>query len=155
MTIRNEDVARAWRSGQPCRSANLSTDGERLWSYRLEIGFTHGWRKILIDYRSPHTISITTSHHVSLAARWAHVVLEPTTTRKSPCQPETVGMGNRMDWIELDLLPMKSVCCYLCGETINYRPGTKRTRLLQELESHGDRLAFRFQADPYVCFEDL
>ena len=63
-------VINSWIAGVPAKTQNdsLSTDGERLWSYKLQIGHKsyHG-RPLVKDYRSPNFISQTTSTHVGLA----------------------------------------------------------------------------------------
>ncbi len=73
--MKNQDVVRAWRAGRSAASKNLSTDGKSLFSYRLEIGRTEekGW-KVVLNYRSPNFVSMTTSQHVSLASRYAQEV---------------------------------------------------------------------------------
>ena len=73
--MRNEEVARAWAAGKAARTANLSTDGVSLWSYRLQIGDTAlSGRKMVYDYtaKGSHGFrSQTTSCHVGLAKRFA------------------------------------------------------------------------------------
>jgi|TARA_Y100000310_G_scaffold341817_1_gene442285 hypothetical protein len=68
LTIR--EVVGAWIAGESARTKNgsMSTDGETLKSYDLEIGTRsyHG-RPIVKDYRSPNFVSQTTSTHVGLA----------------------------------------------------------------------------------------
>ena len=73
MTIRNEDVVRAWTRGQEARAGNLWTDGESLYSYSLVIGKNKGGESIVFDYtsRGGAYYSQTTSTHVGLAAKQA------------------------------------------------------------------------------------
>lgn len=77
----NEEVVRHWAiASYPCKSGNgnLHTDGGRLWSYNLLIGKTELGSKIVLDYMAPNNfVSNTTSHHVSLAKRWADKIEEP------------------------------------------------------------------------------
>jgi hypothetical protein len=78
----NHDVIKAWASGRPARTANLSTDGHRLYSYALLIGEHRDGLPVVFNYtarddsnpfghRVPSLgfVSQTTSHHVSLARR--------------------------------------------------------------------------------------
>ena len=73
MSIRNEDVVRAWTRGQEAKAGNLWTDGENLYSYSLVIGKNKGGESIVFDYtsRGGAYYSNTTSTHVGLAARHA------------------------------------------------------------------------------------
>ena len=73
MSIRNEDVVRAWTQGQSAKAGNLWTDGENLYSYSLVIGKNKGGESIVFDYtsRGGAYYSNTTSTHVGLAARHA------------------------------------------------------------------------------------
>jgi hypothetical protein len=73
MSIRNEDVVRAWTRGQKAKAGNLWTDGENLYSYNLVIGKNKGGESIVFDYtsRGGAYYSNTTSTHVGLACRQA------------------------------------------------------------------------------------
>lgn len=78
----NQQVITAWAKGRPAHSRNLSTDGNRLYSYALGIG---EWREIgpvVFNYTARadmnpfgHRVpsegfySMTTSRHVGLARR--------------------------------------------------------------------------------------
>ena len=78
----NEQVIAAWINGKSARSANgnLSTDGDRLKSYALTIGFTTLSRaKVAIDYtaRSGRFYSMTTSSHVGMASAQADGLFAP------------------------------------------------------------------------------
>ncbi len=70
--MKTHDVVAAWLRRQPARTNNrsLRTDGTKLFSYQLEIGYydiSHG-KFIIYDYRAPNNfILTTTSKHVSLA----------------------------------------------------------------------------------------
>lgn len=82
--VRNAKVAQAWLSGRAARShnGNFSTDGQCLWSYGLLIGQTaDDGTKYVLDCRSPHFVSMTTSHHVSLACRSGVHVVTPAVSR--------------------------------------------------------------------------
>lgn len=70
--MNSTSVIKAWLSGKPARTSNksLSSDGEKLFSYRLEIGFLDdsAGKFVIYDYRAPNNfISTTTSKHVGLA----------------------------------------------------------------------------------------
>ena len=69
----NTAVIDAWLRGQQGSShtGNLSTDGQKLFSYRLCIGDTLGGEKIALDYTASvgQFRSMTTSQHVGLAKR--------------------------------------------------------------------------------------
>ena len=77
--MRNAQVAENWGRNQPASAANLSTNGELLWSYNLLIGFTTPkGRKVVVDYTARgQMISQTTSCHVGLAARSADEIMHP------------------------------------------------------------------------------
>ncbi len=72
----NREVVQQWARGIPCRAGSLSTDGRRLYSYALEIGFTGEDRRLYVrNYTvSGQFISQTTSCHVGLARRVAFPV---------------------------------------------------------------------------------
>jgi len=85
--IKNTDVVSAWRSdthhGWCCNSrSTLCTDGERLWSCGLRIGYKniHG-DAIVLGYTGAtgHFVSAATSRHVRLAMRVATFLQHPTT----------------------------------------------------------------------------
>jgi len=80
-TMRNSDVVRHWRFDRPASAANLFTDGENLFSYRLKIGFTTpNGTKVALDYTaSGEYHSQTTSCHVGLAKRRCDEVMHPVT----------------------------------------------------------------------------
>ena len=65
----NGDVAKAWGRGHRKNARNMSTDGQKLWSYDLMIGYTtETGKKVLIDYTSAggRFVSMTTSgKHIS------------------------------------------------------------------------------------------
>ncbi len=74
------EVARYWRCDEAaCNSgANLWTDGNKLYSYKLCIGdTTESGKKVLKDYSATgrHGFqSMTTSKHVGYARGYAHIV---------------------------------------------------------------------------------
>ena len=83
----NRDVVKAWFMGTPMESGHLSTDGLKLHSYDLEIGFTgEDGCKYVRNYKSTADcdvfgnivlgkfISKATSHHVGLARLYAFAV---------------------------------------------------------------------------------
>ena len=66
----NRYVIRAWCNGCAGESNNLSTDGNRLYSYKLEIARVVGDNFIIWDYTASGVfMSHTTSKHVGLAIR--------------------------------------------------------------------------------------
>ena len=66
--MKNESVVSAWLAGHRASTANLSTDGQKLWSYNLLIGDCHNGGRRVFDYTaSGKYISQTTSCHVGLA----------------------------------------------------------------------------------------
>tara|TARA_R100000700_G_C3092923_1_gene93446 strand:+ start:282 stop:536 length:255 start_codon:yes stop_codon:yes gene_type:complete len=80
-----KQVALAWYNGIKAKTGKnkrgditFHTDGEKLWSYDLLIGYTEEGKKIVLDYTSPDNFySMTTSHHVGCARRWAHKAVSP------------------------------------------------------------------------------
>ena len=76
--MRNVEVVRAWARGQAAKAANLWTDGDVLYSYRLRIGYrnTQG-DTVVILWRGDHRVSQTTSCHVGLALRYADTSHNP------------------------------------------------------------------------------
>jgi hypothetical protein len=78
--MKTEDVVRAWLDRKSKRTSNgsISTDGIRLFSYKLEIGrYDSSDDKFVIwYYKAPNQfISTTTSKHVSLTISVANQVL--------------------------------------------------------------------------------
>ena len=77
----NREVITAWHRGQrgSSHTGNLSTDGQKLFSYALVIGDTLAGEKIALDYTASvgEFRSQTTSQHVGLAKRSADDVMHP------------------------------------------------------------------------------
>ena len=75
----NQHIAQSWHNGFPMHSKNMSTDGRDLFSYGLRIGYTSGGHKIVIDYTKEGGMykSMTTSHHVGIAKKYAIKVVKP------------------------------------------------------------------------------
>jgi len=70
--MRNEQVVMAWLTGRSASAGNLSTDGQKLWSYALMIGDRSDGLNRVWDYTaSGRYISQVTSRHVGLAIREA------------------------------------------------------------------------------------
>ncbi len=69
----NSEVVSSWLGSREGRShtGNLSTDGQKLYSYALVIGDTLAGEKIALDYTASvgQFQSQTTSQHVGLAKR--------------------------------------------------------------------------------------
>ena len=79
MAVTNREVVRAWSMGVEARNHRntLSTDGRKLFSYRLQIGDTHESKKILRDYTASGKWgykSQTTSCHVGRAKLYADLI---------------------------------------------------------------------------------
>ena len=78
--VTNEEVIFEWKKHRPAKNHrdSLKTDGQKLWSYGLQIGDTCAdtGLKVLRDYtaRGRGFKSQTTSCHVGLAKRMADVV---------------------------------------------------------------------------------
>lgn len=72
-TRRNDSVITAWLLGVKHECGNLSTDGERLFSYDLMIGMKHFGRRVVLDYTAKGIScqSHTTSCHVNKAKAFA------------------------------------------------------------------------------------
>lgn len=71
--MNNKEVVLRWMEGKKGSARNMSTDGVNLYSYHLLIGYTENGLKIVKDYRAKagHFISMTTSHHVTIANRYS------------------------------------------------------------------------------------
>ena len=72
----NKDDIRAWTWGSVASTANLSTNGNQLYSYQLLIGFTTDrGEKVILDYtaESNNSRSSTTSTHIGYAKRTSGV----------------------------------------------------------------------------------
>ena len=79
--VKNKDVLASWQIGKPAKNhqGSLTTDGQRLYSYSLQIGDTcaESGQKILRDYSARGNWgykSQTTSCHVGAARRFADLV---------------------------------------------------------------------------------
>jgi hypothetical protein len=79
MTISNDDVVAAWLNDEPAKAGALTTDGTKLFSYRLCIGDTFADDKIALDYTASagEYHSQTTSQHCGKAKREADQVMHP------------------------------------------------------------------------------
>ena len=64
--MRNEQVIKAFTMEREAKAGNLYTDGKRIYSYGVTIGFNMAGRCFVIDYTSTggHFMSQTTSTHV-------------------------------------------------------------------------------------------
>ncbi len=70
--MKNENVIKAWMNGRSASAANLSTDGNNLYSYRLLIGTGSGSTILNHTACGGSYYSQTTSCHVGLAKRLAN-----------------------------------------------------------------------------------
>ena len=78
--VNNNDVILKWKQGQEARNGKhtLHTDGKDLYSYNLRIGFTTpSGKKVAVEHRAPHFVSVTTSQHVGLACWRADFLIHP------------------------------------------------------------------------------
>ena len=86
----NKEIVSKWEHGIPARAGSISTDGLKLYSYALEIGFTGEDGKLYVHNYTAHNdtdwkgcpvagsfVSSTTSTHVGLARRVAYPVKVP------------------------------------------------------------------------------
>ena len=78
----NKDVASAWGLSKKASASNMSTDGSKLWSYDLMIGYTDPKTggKVLIDYTASggQFVSMTTSSkHISPSRIYADFTVSP------------------------------------------------------------------------------
>lgn len=64
--MRNEQVINAFIMEREARAGTLTTDGKRIYSYGLVIGFNMAGRSFVIDYTASagNFVSATTSQHV-------------------------------------------------------------------------------------------
>jgi hypothetical protein len=72
----NSRVVYSWMNGKPFKSLSMKTDGKDLYSYKLKIGTTTDDHcKNVLDYtaRGLGFYSVTTSTHVGLAKKYAHL----------------------------------------------------------------------------------
>lgn len=79
--MKNEEVALAWRNGQPAKSGTMKTDGQDIYSYALKIEYTKNGVKIAINFTAApggEFYSQTTSRHSSMIMRTADVTVNPT-----------------------------------------------------------------------------
>ena len=70
--MRNSKVIEAWLKGKRGRSGTgaLRTDGQSLYSYRIEIGASDSeGAKVVYDFRGPNKIGLTVTRHVFCAIR--------------------------------------------------------------------------------------
>lgn len=80
----NEFIAFHWARNERATNHNnsLHTDGDKLFSYALEIGYTENGKKILKDYTSGTALgfrSMTTSKHVGSARLSADLITDGVT----------------------------------------------------------------------------
>jgi len=73
--MKNEQVIKAFTMEREAKASNLYTDGKRIYSYGVTIGFNMAGRCFVIDYtaKGGHFISATTSQHVCKIKREAGV----------------------------------------------------------------------------------
>ena len=76
----NQNVIWHWINGKPFKSLHMSTDGQRLYSFNLCIGFsnTNKGRNILLDYTAKGlgNTSHTTSTHVNKARPYVDLICD-------------------------------------------------------------------------------
>ena len=73
--MKNEQVIKAFTMEREAKAGNLYSDGKRIYSYGVTIGFNLNGRCFAIDYTSTggHFLSQTTSTHVNKLKRQAGV----------------------------------------------------------------------------------
>ena len=73
--MKNEQVIKAFTMEREAKGGNLYSDGKRIYSYGVTIGFNMAGRCFVIDYTSTggHYITQTTSTHVNRIKREAGV----------------------------------------------------------------------------------
>ena len=73
----NYAVIYAWLIGRKKRATRMWTDGDKLYSYEMVIGFTHNHEKIIRQRtaKNGYFVSVTTSTHCNTASRFADRVL--------------------------------------------------------------------------------
>ena len=70
----NREVAAAWGAGKAAEAGHYSTDGKSLYSYNLKIGWLDNeGQRVICRYK----VSVTTSKHINMAAKWADKVVTP------------------------------------------------------------------------------
>lgn len=87
MTRRNDEIPELWAYGLTGRSNHMWTENGNLYSYNLRIGYTTKYGTTVLYLYASHNgkgrfVSMTTSQHVSLAVRWADVVIHPDTRER-------------------------------------------------------------------------
>lgn len=83
----NREVIRHWNKGVKARAGSLRTDGKKLWSYNLQIGFTgeDGYKYVWNYTAHKDTawngfevrgdfVSMTTSKHIGMARCYGYAV---------------------------------------------------------------------------------
>ena len=85
--MKNSNVVDYFRNNKKAKSSNgnLSTDGQKLYSYNMLIGITKNNKKLVLDVMSPNFYSKTTSNHVSLAKNISDEIIKPI--------PKRIGYG--------------------------------------------------------------
>ena len=78
MSHTHKEVVSRWYAGKSGKGFNMTTDGKNLFSYAMLIGRTlsDGTKQVL-NVRSQHAYSVSTSQHVSLAIGRYTEVIEP------------------------------------------------------------------------------
>jgi hypothetical protein len=95
-TTTNKEVARLWRAGIPAQNhlnsrgaRTFTTDGRRLFSYNLCIGYVNSEGDyVIINHCAPRNFcTMTTSQHVSLGGQHADANTDPENARVPPNEP--------------------------------------------------------------------
>ena len=75
----NYAVIYAWLIGRKKRANRMWTDGDKLYSYEMMIGYTHNYEKVVKLYtaKTGHYLSQTTSTHCNMASQFADVTIAP------------------------------------------------------------------------------
>jgi len=84
----NRGVICGWLNSRVSSAGNLCTDGQKLFSYRLLIGFTSAeGEKVVLDYtaKTGEYYSQTTSCHVGMASVGADQIMHPKVYKTGIC----------------------------------------------------------------------
>jgi len=76
----NSQVAYYWKEGKRGRGSNFGTDGKKLFSHKLLIGYTDGDnKKVIIDHTSEGRFfySVAAAKHISYGKQFADKIIDP------------------------------------------------------------------------------
>jgi hypothetical protein len=75
----NRSIVYAWLLGIKKTGNRIWTDGDKLYSYEMMIGYTHNYEKVVKLYtaQTGHYLSQTTSTHCNMASQFADATVSP------------------------------------------------------------------------------